>query len=245
MEQQAKQARRRSRGKMPVMLFVILIALAAAGAAFATYYVYTTFIAPAQQERTAVEQPAEDPDAEERAQKAVYNDVLSAYKDAQDNGWPAGSSDADLANLSDVRSGRASFMGVANSVENDWTLEYTYKDLDSDGTLDLVIAVVNGDEYYPMGVYANTGGSANSLTKGQGGGQTSAWGIHKGGYLDLGWGGYSAGGIYYSIADGEATEIGSFSMQGGTTGESLPEDATAYEASDFDWAPVAEYSPVE
>lgn len=99
VQQQAKQARRRSRGKMPMMLFVILIALAAAGAAFATYYVYTQVWMPEQQriadekaqkkadEKAEEEQKAAEKEAEEQKEaeeKAAKEAEEQAAKEAEE-----------------------------------------------------------------------------------------------------------------------------------------------------------------
>ena len=97
VQQQAKQARRRSRGKMPMMLFVILIALAAAGAAFATYYVYTQVWMPEQQriaddkaqkkaDEKAEEQAAKEAEKQAAQEQATEAEHQQKIADAQAQG---------------------------------------------------------------------------------------------------------------------------------------------------------------
>ena len=82
---------------------------------------------------------------------AVFDDVLTHYKSASDNGWPTTSYDDDLSNISEVLSGRMLYVGQAHQTDFQGAiLSYAYKDLNSDGTLELVIAAVTASDYIPV-----------------------------------------------------------------------------------------------
>ena len=119
--EQVNSSKQHSRRRMPMVLIIILVTLALASAAFAAVYIYTTYIAPAQEGQPAqvepeadennetaeepVEEPAEEPEepdttSEEREQRAVYDGILNEYQDSQAQGW----SNASESSLSDLSS---------------------------------------------------------------------------------------------------------------------------------------------
>ena len=95
---QIKAVRARSRRKMPQLVLVVIVILALSSAtAFAAMWAYRTFVAP---QPAAVEQGNPEPADPYAGQKAVFDDVLTHYKSASDNGWPTTSYDDDLSNIS-------------------------------------------------------------------------------------------------------------------------------------------------
>lgn len=240
---QVKANRARSRRRLPqLILIALVVATLASATAFAATWVYRTYFAPQlaeqQQEETVTPAQPADPTLE---QKAVFNDVLSHYKGALDGGWPETSYDEDLSNVSEVLSGRAHYMGQAHETDfSGATLSYAYKDLDGDGTLELVIAAVSADEYMPVAAYGNHGGVAQSLFGGQGW-QTSVWTLYQSGKVVLSGGGTNASATVYALEDGAAVETGTYTYR---LGESVPDLGTPYASSDFEWTPLSNYQPV-
>ena len=260
--EQVGQTRRSARRKMPLMLLVVLIALACASAAFATYYVYTTFIAPAiQQQSTATvtedeakedeegqgEKEAEEAEQDpETAQKAIFNDVLSAYKTAQDNGWPSSTYDKDLENLSDVKAGRLTYDVGPYDFQNGEELKYAYQDLNGDGAPELVIGAVGSDSFYVVAVYANNDGAALSTLQGELGRFCSCT-LFKSGEIAISSTAYSGTVQYYHI-DADGTRVLDTEA---TTEQLLSGEVTIdnlgdqYAAGDFSWTALSDFKAVE
>ena len=164
---QIKAVRARSRRKMPQLVLVVIVILALSSAtAFAAMWAYRTFVAP---QPVAVEQGNPEPADPYAGQKAVFDDVLTHYKSASDNGWPTTSYDDDLSNISEVLSGRMLYVGQAPQTDFQGAiLSYAYKDLDGDGTLELVIAAVTASDYIPVAAYGIHNGAPQSLFEGKG-----------------------------------------------------------------------------
>lgn len=255
--EQVKQARGRTRRKIPVVMLVILVALACASAAFAAHYVYTNFIAPAleQQEKPAAKKTEEkteekaEPEDPEKAQKAVFNDVLSAYQGAQANGWPATSFDDTLSSLSEIKGGRQLYQGTAHPYYYDQNeeLKYAYADLNSDGTLELLIAAINGEEYAPVEIYANNGGAAQRVGAG-----SQDWPfvyptLFKSGEISIGSRTYGGGASYFHIeSDGTLTLDASLTNEQILTGQSTIGDlGDKYAVGDFTWTALADFAEVK
>lgn len=189
--EQVNSSKQHSRRRMPMVLIIILVTLALASAAFAAVYIYTTYIAPAQEEQPAQvepeadennetaeepeEEPAEEPEepdttSEEREQRAVYDGILNEYRDSQAQGW----SNASESSLSDLSS-----LGLIVDLQQDMntglsydtlesgTVSYAYTDLGNDGVLDLVIGVVQDDgNYQVIGLFSTDGTTTTSLMNG-------------------------------------------------------------------------------
>ncbi len=252
--EQVKQARGRTRRKIPVVMLVILVALACASAAFAAHYVYTNFIAPAleqQEEKPAVKKTEEkaEPEDPEKAQKAVFNEVLSAYQAAQNDGWPASSFDDTLSYLSEIKGGRQLYQGTAHPyyyAQNE-ELKYAYADLNSDGTLELLIAAINGEEYGLVEIYANNGGTAQRVGAG-----SQDWPfvfptLFKSGEISIGSRTYGGGASYFHIeSDGTLTLDASLTNEQILTGQSTFSDpGEAYAVGDFSWTALADFAEVK
>lgn len=188
--EQVSRSRRRSRGRMPLVLIIILVSLALAGAAFAAAYVYRTYIAPPAEEQTeqpaeaeppadvrdnAADDPADEPaepelSPEERAQRAVYDEILSEYRASQEQGWE-NAMESDLADLSSLgviaKTQESSNVGVTYDELESGTVSYAYTDLGKDGVLDLVVATVQDDgTYQVLGLFSTDGSAATSLMNG-------------------------------------------------------------------------------
>lgn len=258
--EQVGQARGRARRKMPIMLLVVLIALACASAAFATYYVYTTFIAPAMQQQStatvteddAKEDKAKEDGAEETeqdpetAQKAIFNDVLSAYKSAQDNGWPSSTYDKDLEALSDVKAGCLTYDVGPYDFQNGEELKYAYQDLNGDGAPELVIGAVGSDSFYVVAVYANNNGAALSTLQGELGRFCSCT-LFKSGEIAISSAAYSGTVQYYHIdADGTRVLDTEATTEQLLSGEVTVDDlGDQYSAGDFSWTVLSDFKAVE
>lgn len=237
---QIKAVRARSRRKMPQLVLVVIVILALSSAtAFAAMWAYRTFVAP---QSVAVEQGNPEPADPYVGQKAVFDDVLTHYKGASDNGWPTTSYDDDLSNISEVLSGRMLYVGQAHQTDfQGATLSYAYKDLNSDGTLELVIAAVTASDYIPVAAYGIHNGAPQSLFEGKGW-QTSTWTLFASGKMSLSGGGYSAGVTVFALEDGMAQEIGEYQL---SRGDRAPDMGEAYLLSDFEWTPLTDYQPTK
>lgn len=256
--EQITQARGRTRRKIPVVMLVILVALACASAAFAAHYVYTNFIAPALEQPQQQEEPAaketkqetkKEPEDPEKAQKAVYNDVLAAYKSAQDNGWPATSYDDTLSSLSEIKGGRQLYQGTAHPYYYNQSeeLRYAYVDLNSDGTLELLIAAVSGDDYAPVEIYANNNGTVQRV-----GATSQDWPfmfptLFKSGEIVMGSRTYNGGASYYHIeSDGTLTLDNTLTNEEILSGQSTVGDlGDSYAVGDFSWTALSSFAAVE
>lgn len=238
---QIKAVRARSRRKMPQLVLVVIVILALSSAtAFAAMWAYRTFVAP---QPVAVEQGNPEPADPYVGQKAVFDDVLTHYKGASDNGWPTTSYDDDLSNISEVLSGRILYVGQAHQTDFQGAiLSYAYKDLNSDGTLELVIAAVTASDYIPVAAYGIHNGAPQSLFEGKGW-QTSTWTLFASGKMSLSGGGqYSAGVTVFALEDGMAQEIGEYQL---SRGDRAPDMGEAYLLSDFEWTPLTDYQPTK
>ncbi len=237
---QIKAVRARSRRKMPQLVLVVIVILALSSAtAFAAMWAYRTFVAP---QPVAVEQGNPEPADPYAGQKAVFDDVLTHYKSASDNGWPTTSYDDDLSNISEVLSGRMLYVGQAHQTDfQGAVLSYAYKDLNGDGTLELVIAAVTASDYIPVAAYGIHNGAPQSLFEGKGW-QTSTWTLFASGKMSLSGGGYSAGVTVFALEDGMAQEIGEYRL---SRGDRAPDMGEAYLLSDFEWTPLTDYQPTK
>lgn len=238
---QIKAVRARSRRKMPQLVLVVIVILALSSAtAFAAMWAYRTFVAP---QPVAVEQGNPEPADPYAGQKAVFDDVLTHYKSASDNGWPTTSYDDDLSNISEVLSGRMLYVGQAHQTDFQGAiLSYAYKDLNGDGTLELVIAAVTASDYIPVAAYGIHNGAPQSLFEGKGW-QTSTWTLFASGKMSLSGGGqYSAGVTVFTLEDGMAQEVGEYRL---SRGDRAPDMGEAYLLSDFEWTPLTDYQPTK
>lgn len=217
----------------------VILALSSA-TAFAAMWAYRTFVAP---QPVAVEQGNPEPADPYAGQKAVFDDVLTHYKSASDNGWPTTSYDDDLSNISEVLSGRMLYVGQAHQTDFQGAiLSYAYKDLNSDGTLELVIAAVTASDYIPVAAYGIHNGAPQSLFEGKGW-QTSTWTLFASGKMSLSGGGqYSAGVTVFTLEDGMAQEVGEYRL---SRGDRAPDMGEAYLLSDFEWTPLTDYQPTK
>lgn len=189
--EQVNSSKQHSRRRMPMVLIIILVTLAIASAAFAAVYVYTTYIAPAQEEQSAqvepeadenddteeapAEEPAEEPhepdiSPEEREQRAVYDGILSEYQGSQAQGW-SNASESDLPDLSSlgliVDTQQDMNTGLSYDTLESGTVSYAYTDLGNDGVLDLVVGVVlNDGDYQVIGLFSTDGTTTTSLMNG-------------------------------------------------------------------------------
>lgn len=189
--EQVNSSKQHSRRRMPMVLIIILVTLALASAAFAAVYIYTTYIAPAQEEQPAqvepeadennetaeepVEEPAEEPEepdttSEEQEQRAVYDGILNEYQDSQAQGW-SNASESSLSDLSSlgliVDTQQDMNTGLSYDTLESGTVSYAYTDLGNDGVLDLVIGVVQDDgNYQVIGLFSTDGTTTTSLMNG-------------------------------------------------------------------------------
>ena len=121
-------------------------------------------------------------------------------------------------------------------------LSYAYKDLNSDGTLELIIAAVTASDYIPVAAYGIHNGAPQSLFEGKGW-QTSTWTLFASGKMSLSGGGqYSAGVTVFALEDGMAQEVGEYRL---SRGDRAPDMGEAYLLSDFEWTPLTDYQPTK
>ncbi len=252
--EQVKQARGRTRRKIPVVMLVILVALACASAAFAAHYVYTHFIAPTvvQQEQPTAEkkQQKTEPEDPDKAQKAVFNEVLSAYQSAQANGWPETSFDGELSTISEHMSGRIGARGGAGVFPYYYSqneeLKYAYADFNSDGKLDLLIASIDSEGLHPLVIYVNNGGTARVVDL------VHEWHfvyptLYKSGEISTGIHGNSGYMTYGHLeSDGTWTEDASLTNEQLLTGQSTIGDlGEPYTVDDFSWTSLADFTEIK
>lgn len=140
-------------------------------------------------------------------------------------------------------SGRMLRVGQAHQTDFQGAiLSYAYKDLDGDGTLELVIAAVTASDYIPVAAYGIHNGAPQSLFEGKGW-QTSTWTLFASGKMSLSGGGqYSAGVTVFALEDGMAQEIGEYRL---SRGDRAPDMGEAYLLSDFEWTPLTDYQPTK
>lgn len=271
---QVSRAQKHSKRRLPMLLIVILVTLALAAAAFAATYVYQNVILPQLEEQAqqqaeedlAAEQQAEQDAqaAEEARQRAVYNDILTTYRDAQAQGWQNASSSTlnDLAALGAIVDLQED-MNVSVTYDElmGGTVAYTYTDLGNDGTLDLVIGVLsgNGDAYKLIGAFSTDGSTTTSLMNGSLLMRVT-WDVDIDGYLrSVGADGADAGSVtLYTVEDGNPVIVqhlgwrdGSYFTYNddGTTSpvdESEVSNARNAAQTDFDlnWTPLEDFEPV-
>ena len=101
--------------------------------------------------------PEDDP-----AQQAVYNDLLTAYRDAEAQHWQnaLGSKYQDLSSLGAVMITHTDTnVSVPYDRVESGTVSYAYVDFGDDGTLDLAIAAVQDDGSYDLLGLFNTDGT--------------------------------------------------------------------------------------
>ena len=239
--EQVNSSKQHSRRRMPMVLIIILVTLALASAAFAAVYIYTTYIAPAQEEQPAqvepeadennetaeepVEEPAEEPEepdttSEEQEQRAVYDGILNEYQDSQAQGW----SNASESSLSDLSS-----LGLIVDLQQDMntglsydtlesgTVSYAYTDLGNDGVLDLAIGVVLDDgNYQVIGLFSTDGTTTTSLMNGDITARSWWYVLDDGTILNSGsYGASNNNLLVYTVVNGQLTPDRSAYMQDG------------------------------
>ena len=270
---QVTRAQARSKRRLPVLLIVILVTLALAATAFAATYIYQNIILPQLEEQAqrdaeanlAAEQDAEaeaqaDEDA---AQRAVYDDILTTYRDSQAQDWANASSSTlnDLASLGVIVDLQEDMnVSVTYDELTSGTVAYAYTDLGNDGTLDLVIGVLtgNGDGYKLIGAFSTDGNGTTSLMNGSLLMRTT-WDVTHDGYLrSTGADGASTGSvILYTVEDGTAVVAQRLTYSGDSyfsyneDGTTSPSDAHEYQLAanaaetkfDLDWTPLADFEP--
>lgn len=282
LAEQISRTRRRSRRRIPMVLIIVLVVLAVAGAALAATYVYRTFVAPPQQEEpadgqdapageasdeedaeqdgSADEEPAEE-GSEGRAQRAVYDDVLSRYHDSQEQGW-AGAADSDLADLAslgvivDARTDGNS--GITYSQLESGTVSYAYADLGGDGVLDLVVAVVQPDgAYQVIGLFSTDGTQVTSLMNGDLLARSWWRVLDDGRVLNQGSGGAATGSLLvYRVEGGALVPDASATMTGGSFNawssdpdasvddpQQVWQELSELPDADLDWQALEDFSP--
>lgn len=266
---QVAHTRRRSRGRMPLIRMIILALLAFAVTAAAAIFIYQVVIRPqleAQAQRDAQEQLAAEQAADEQAQadelaaqRAVYNDILTQYRDAEAAGWAEArdSELSDLANLAFIITMQQDMnIGVTYDQIASGTLSYAYTDLGADDMLDLVIAVTHDDgSYQTVGVFSCDGKRVTSLMDGDLLSR-SYWDVLDGGRLrNKGSDGAMAGSTtIYTVADGELVLERSIAYTDSAFTETFadsstaPADNHAYQqlaqeptCYDLEWQPLADF----
>lgn len=273
LAEQISRTRRRSRRRIPTVLIVILVILAVAGTALAATIVYRTFIAPPQQEQPADEQaaPAEgepEEDAEQneadegRAQRAVYDDVLTQYRDAQAQGWSGatGSDLPDLAALGTMASvPQETWMGEYYYADLGTTLSYAYTDLGGDGTLDLVVAArSDAGGYVVLGMFSTDGTQVTSLTNGDINSRSYWHVLNDGRVLNEGSDGAASnsrlayrveGGALVPDESATTNEDGTINAWSAdpdkdvSNGQAIWQELSGYAEQGFDWQPLEDFSP--
>ena len=270
---QVTRAQARSKRRLPVLLIVILVTLALAATAFAATYIYQNIILPqleeqAQQDAEADLAAEQDADAEaqadeDAAQRAVYDDILTTYRDSQAQGWANASSSTlnDLASLGVIVDMQEDMnVSVTYDELTSGTVAYAYTDLGNDGTLDLVIGVLtgNGDGYKLIGAFSTDGNGTTSLMNGALLMRTT-WDVTHDGYLrSTGADGASTGSvILYTVEDGAAVVAQRLTYSGNSyfsyneDGTTSPSDAHEYQLAanaaetkfDLEWTPLADFEP--
>lgn len=270
---QVSRAQTRSKRRLPMILIVILITLTLAATAFAATYIYQNIILPqleeqAQQDAEAdlaaqQEAEAEAQEAAEAEQRAVYDDLLTTYRDSQAQGWANASSSTlnDLASLGVIVDLREDMnVSVTYDELTSGTVSYAYADLGNDGTLDLVIGVLigSGDEYKLIGAFSTDGSATTSLMNGSLLMRVT-WDVTRDGYLRaLGSDGADSASVQlYTVENGTAvsaqhlSRIGTSYYSYNDDGSTSPTDSdtfnTAADAAqtsfDLDWMPLEDFSP--
>lgn len=114
--------------------------------------------------------PAPVATEDDPAKQAIYNDLLTAYRDAQEDDWQnaLGSEYQDLSSLGAIMIMHEDMnVSVTYDQVESGTVSYSYVDLGDDDTLDLVIATVQDDgSYQLLGVFNTDGAEPISITKG-------------------------------------------------------------------------------
>ena len=239
---QVAHSRRRSRHQMPLIRMIVLALLAFAVTAAAAIFIYQVVIRPqieAQAQREAEEQLAAEQAAEEEAQteelaaqRAVYDGILTQYRDAQAAGWSEArdSELADLANLAFIITMQQDMnVGVTCDQIAEGTLSYAYTDLGEDGVLDLVIAVTQADgSYQVLGAFSTDGDSVTSLMDGDLLAR-SYWDVLDGGRLrNTGSdGAFSGSAASYTVEDGRLVLERMISNRDGAFTETFADGSTA------------------
>lgn len=239
--EQVNSSKQHSRRRMPMVLIIILVTLALASAAFAAVYIYTTYIAPAQEEQPAqvepeadennetaeepVEEPAEEPEepdttSEEQEQRAVYDGILNEYQDSQAQGW-SNASESSLSDLSSlgliVDTQQDMNTGLSYDTLESGTVSYAYTDLGNDGVLDLVIGVVQDDgNYQVIGLFSTDGTTTTSLMNGDNTARSWWYVLDDGTILNSGsYGASNNNLLVYTVVNGQLTPDRSAYMQDG------------------------------
>ena len=270
---QVSRAQTRSKRRLPMLLIVVLVTLALAATAFAATYIYQNIILPqleeqAQQDAEAdlaaqQEAEAEAQAAAEAEQRAVYDDLLTMYRDSQAQEWTNASSSTlnDLASLGVIVDLQEDMnVSVTYDELTSGTVSYAYTDLGNDGTLDLVIGVLtgSGDEYKLIGAFSTDGSATTSLMNGSLLMRVT-WDVTRDGHLRaLGSGGADSASVQlYTVENGTAvsaqhlSRIGSSYYSYNDDGSTSPTDSdtfnTAADAAqtsfDLDWMPLEDFTP--
>lgn len=201
--------------------------------------------------------PEDDP-----AKRAIYNDLLAAYHDAEAQGWQGavGSEYQDLSSLGAVM---VTHTDVNVSVPYDrvesGTVSYAYVDLGGDGTLDLAIPAVQDDGSYDLlGLFNTDGAEPISITNGDVG-RRSYWKVRDDLTLENG-GPYSAweyNNVVYRVQGGDLVVVMRYGYDEnghwkedaeGTRTSITPEEYEGLKASGtatLEWHPLSEFVEVK
>lgn len=263
IDAELSEARSKSHRKIPMFLLVILIVLALAAVAFAAYVVYTNLVAPQQQVQTQQEQPSSTIEAQTTEQpatvdvvaqqKAVYNDVLTAWKADQASGWTSGGSGVtanDLESVDMVASGTMKGTSSGSSTLTSGTPSYAYFDLGSDGVLDLVVGT---DKGALLGAYSTDGSQATSLSNVNTLGLSKAqWAVCSDGYLmeTASDGASSHSMVFYTVSGGKLVSVDDYEQEGSSITKNGTSISTgdwtaaqgAHPAATLEWHPLSDFT---
>ncbi len=268
-----RSTRGRARRKVPLILIVILVTLGLAGAAFAATYIYRHYFSPetkAEQVAVEEEKSAEEAQREEEsrleASRALYNDVLSDYQDAQSDGWAYTTGNEDQPWYEDVAVlSQCEQSGMIPFYTNDlsgWEVKYAYTDLGEDGVQDLVVAIVrpdaSPDDYTVVGIFTSDGKTVYSAINGRIT-MRDWWHILAGGLVSEGGSAGAEMGAYstYTVAKGQLELVDEASVDRTRTpkylhnGEEISEDeynslvsSNSTQAA-LEWNNLADFLPIQ
>lgn len=144
------------------------------------------------------------------AQKALFNDILSQYKAAQDRGWTKGA-DTEPEDLQMLEE-KIEFNNRVNNNDDKPNISYAFADLGNDGILDLVVGMPGEDGRNAIyGIFLSNGKTITSVMRGDLIAR-SWWSIlDNGTIINYGSGGaYTGGTTVYKVQSGNVVKIDTY-----------------------------------
>ena len=213
---QVKRARRLSFAALsPTMLGLIIALLVCATAAAAAVFIYFTVYLPAQHaaqpqaeqtldtpqhENAGVETPASD--------TSVFNRKLAQYQTALRSDWKvdADEVDEDVAGVAGLFGNDAASNGVGGASASS-TVSYAIEDVNHDGRLELIIALVDENgSYRPLAVYTTDGSDVSTVVSDAPSAQPTTITLLEDGSVELDQTGQWGSVVIVDIEDGAAVE---------------------------------------